>query len=76
MSNLTETFCFKVSKEMKSFLDGLENPSNYARSLIESDIKKLDSMISDKDNPDALNETFQELLHEELERLVSIIQNT
>lgn len=34
MSNLTETFCLKVSKEIKSFLDDTDNSSDYVRQLI------------------------------------------
>lgn len=34
MSNLTETVCFKVSKETKEFLNGLDNSSKFVRELI------------------------------------------
>lgn len=34
MSNLSETVSFKVSKEMKTFLDNTENSSDYLRQLI------------------------------------------
>ncbi len=39
MSKLTETFCFKVSKEMKSFLDDTENTSDYVRQLIAQNMR-------------------------------------
>lgn len=34
MSKLTETVCIKVSKEVKDFLDDLDNSSDFIRSLI------------------------------------------
>jgi len=34
MSNLTETFCFKMEPKMKDFLGTIRNPSDYVRQLI------------------------------------------
>lgn len=57
MSKLTETFCLKVSKEIKSFLDRTDNSSDYVRQLILQNMRirnKVES-ISSIENIDGKN---------------------
>lgn len=78
MSKLTETFCFKVSKEMKIFLDDTDNSSKYVRQLILQNMRIRDkakeiSSLEDVDGEMVYaydEESLDELVHDEVIKTV------
>jgi len=70
MSKLTETFCFKVSKEMKSFLDDSENPSDYVRQLVLQNMR-IRNKVKDISSLEVIDgESYYQYKEEELHDLM------
>lgn len=71
MSNLTETFCFKVSKEMKQYLDDTDKSSEYVRQLILQNMRIRDTVSKISSAGVHKGEEYIEYDEEKLNELIS-----